>query len=216
MAKARRSASQSRWMTERNNDDFFRRAKSDGYRSRSVYKLKEIDQSDQILKRGMTVVDLGAAPGGWSQYTKARVGSEGELVAVDLLPMEAIEGVHFLQGDFSSGELKQQLAAHLAGKRIDLVICDIAPNTSGIVSVDQARSIGLAEEVLSFSKYYLSVGGSLLIKLFEGEGINEFRSQFKAVFSATVSRKPKASRSRSRELYLLGRGRRKYETPLDA
>jgi len=207
MARARRTASQSRWLQEHHKDDFVRRAKRDGYRSRSAYKLEEIDRSDHLLRPGITVVDLGAAPGGWSQYAKTRIGPEGEIIAVDLLPLDPLEGVDFLQADFRSEECKQQLAVHLAGKQIDLVLCDIAPNTSGIVSVDQARSIGLAEEVLSFCSVHLSVGGSLLIKLFEGEGTAEFRSKFKAVFSTTLSRKPKASRSRSRELYLLGRGR---------
>ena len=208
MAKAKRSASQSRWLTEHRNDDFVRRAKSDGYRSRSVYKLQEIDGSDRIFKPGMTVIDLGAAPGGWSQYARSRIGSAGKLIAVDLLNMTPIDGVQFLQGDFSDDEFRGRFVKHLAGKDIDLVLCDIAPNTSGIVSVDQARAMGLAEEVLFFTENHLRKGGSLLVKLFEGAGIDEFRSRCKQVFVKTATRKPKASRGRSREVYLLGRGLR--------
>jgi len=196
------------WMHEHVTDPYVRRAKQEGYRSRAAYKLIEMLEKDKLVRPGMTVVDLGAAPGGWSQVLAPLVGSTGRVIALDVLEMEPVEGVAFIRGDFSETETLERLEKELAGRRIDLVISDMAPNISGVGLADQARSIGLAELAFDFACNRLKPGGSFLVKLFQGSGIDEFRKQLAGAFSTAVVRKPKASRGRSSELYLLDRGRR--------
>jgi len=196
------------WMHEHVTDPYVRRAKQEGYRSRAAYKLIEVLEKDKLVRPGMTVVDLGAAPGGWSQVLAPLVGTAGRVIALDVLEMEPIEGVAFIRGDFSETATLERLEKELAGRRIDLVISDLAPNISGVGLVDQARSIGLAELALEFARDRLKPGGSFLVKMFQGSGVDEFRKQLAEVFSTVVVRKPKASRDRSSELYLLAKGRR--------
>ena len=196
------------WMHEHVTDPYVRRAKQEGYRSRAAYKLIEVLEKDKLVRPGMTVVDLGAAPGGWSQVLAPLVGTAGRVIALDVLEMEPIEGVAFIRGDFSETATLERLEKELAGRRIDLVISDMAPNISGVGLVDQARSIGLAELALEFARDRLKPGGSFLVKLFQGSGVDEFRNQLAEAFSTVVVRKPKASRDRSSELYLLAKGRR--------
>ena len=202
MAKTRSS---SRWLREHFNDEYVRRARQDGYRSRAVYKLKEIQQKDHVLAPGMTVIDLGAAPGGWSQFAVAAVGDQGHVIALDILPMEAITGVTFIQGDLREQAVLDQLLESLAGKPIDLVISDMAPNITGVKAVDQARGMVLAELTLDLAERCLKPGGNLLLKIFQGEGFDSLLKQLRRDFAAVATRKPKSSRSRSSELYLLAR-----------
>lgn len=196
------------WMREHVTDPYVRRAKQEGYRSRAAYKLIEVLEKDKLVRPGMTVVDLGAAPGGWSQVLAPLVGTAGRVIALDVLEMEPIEGVAFIRGDFSETATLERLEKELAGRRIDLVISDMAPNISGVGLVDQARSIGLAEVALEFARDRLKPGGSFLVKTFQGSGVDEFRKQLAEAFSTVAVRKPKASRDRSSELYLLAKGRR--------
>ena len=196
------------WMREHVTDPYVRRAKQEGYRSRSAYKLMEVLEKDRLVRPGMTVVDLGAAPGGWSQVLAPLVGSAGRVIALDVLEMAPVEGVAFIRGDFSETATLERLEKELAGRRIDLVISDMAPNISGVGLVDQARSVGLAELALEFARDRLKPGGSFLVKMFQGSGIDEFRKRLAESFTTVAVRKPKASRDRSSELYLLARGRR--------
>ncbi|HWH46371.1 MAG TPA: RlmE family RNA methyltransferase [Burkholderiales bacterium] len=196
------------WMHEHVTDAYVRRAKQEGYRTRAAYKLLEVLEKDKLVRPGMTVVDLGAAPGGWSQVLAPRVGSAGRVVALDVLEMDPIEGVAFIRGDFSQATTLERLEQELTGRSIDLVISDMAPNISGVGLVDQARSIGLAELALEFACNRLKPGGSFLVKMFQGSGVDEFRKQLALSFSTVSVRKPKASRDRSSELYLLARGKR--------
>jgi 23S rRNA (uridine2552-2'-O)-methyltransferase len=196
------------WMHEHVTDSYVRRAKQEGYRSRAAYKLIEVLEKDRLVRPGMTVVDLGAAPGGWSQVLAPLVGNAGRVIALDALEMEPIQGVAFIRGDFAESETLERLEKELAGRRIDLVISDMAPNISGVGLVDQARSMGLAELALEFARDRLKPGGSFLVKMFQGPGVDEFRKQLAETFSTVAVRKPKASRDRSSELYLLARGRR--------
>jgi 23S rRNA (uridine2552-2'-O)-methyltransferase len=192
------------WMHEHVNDTYVQRAKSEGYRSRAAYKLMEIDDRDRLLKAGMTVVDLGAAPGSWSQVALQRVGKEGRVFALDLLPIEPLGGVEFIQGDFQDDAVLAELEARLNGMQVDVVLSDMAPNMSGIDTVDQARSIHLGELALDFAARHLKPGGSFLIKVFQGAGFMEFRREVQENFRTLQVRKPKASRDRSPEVYLLG------------
>jgi 23S rRNA (uridine2552-2'-O)-methyltransferase len=196
------------WMHEHVTDPYVRRAKQQGYRSRAAYKLIEVLERDKLVRPGMTVVDLGAAPGGWSQVLAPLVGAAGRVIALDVLEMEPIEGVAFIHGDFSETATLQQLEKELTGRRIDLVISDMAPNISGVGVADQARSMRLAELALEFARDKLKPGGSFLVKMFQGSGVDEFRKQLAEAFSTVTVRKPKASRDRSSELYLLARGKR--------
>jgi len=193
-------------MARNAKDKYVKRARQEGARSRAIYKLEEIDRRDRLLQPGMTVVDLGAAPGGWSQYVKSRVGDSGRVLALDILPMEPIVGVEFIEGDFTELPVLDLLLQRLQGKPVDLVISDMAPNMSGVASVDQARSMNLAELALEFSDKSLKPGGSLLIKTFQGAGFNEFYAQLRHRFEKLATRKPSASRAESKEIYLLGRG----------
>jgi 23S rRNA (uridine2552-2'-O)-methyltransferase len=201
-----RSKTSRAWMREHINDPYVQKAKAEGYRSRAAYKLLELDKKDRLLLPGQLLVDLGAAPGSWSQVALARVGGKGRVVAVDLLPMEPLPGVHFVQGDFREQEVLDALLLALGGRKADLVISDLAPNISGIAMSDQARSMYLCELALEFSRQCLKPGGSLLVKVFQGVGFAEFLAAMRKAFAKVGSRKPEASRGRSSEMYLLGKG----------
>ncbi len=201
-----RSKTSKAWMREHINDPYVQKAKAEGYRSRAAYKLLELDKKDRLLVPGQLLVDLGAAPGSWSQVAVGRVGSKGRVVAVDLLPMAPLPGVQFVQGDFREQEVLDALLAALGGRKADLVISDLAPNISGIGVSDQARSMHLCELALEFARQCLKPGGSLLVKVFQGAGFTEFLADMRKTFEKVGSRKPEASRGRSSEMYLLGRG----------
>lgn len=203
-----RSKTSKAWMREHVTDPYVRQAKREGYRSRAAYKLQEIDARDRLLKPGMTVVDLGATPGGWSQVAAARVGPGGRVIAVDLLEMQPVAGVTFLLGDFREDAVLAQVEQALGGRQVDLVICDMSPNISGIVVTDQARSMHLAELALEFCHTHLKPGGTLLVKAFQGAGFQDLIAALRASFSRVAGRKPKASRDRSSEVYLLALDKR--------
>lgn len=203
-----RSKSSARWLREHFTDEYVRRAQEEGYRSRAVYKLLEIHEKDGLLRPGMTVVDLGAAPGGWSQLAARRVGRQGVVIALDILPMEPLPGVEFIQGDFRETAVLEQLLAVLNGRPVDLVISDMAPNTSGVKAVDQPRGLYLAELALDFAQRCLRPGGDFLVKVFQGEGFDLFLKALRVAFATVAPRKPKASRARSAEQYLLARNYR--------
>ncbi len=203
-----RSKSSSRWLREHFNDEYVKRAQREGYRSRAVYKLDEIQQRDRVIRPGMAIVDLGAAPGGWSQYALPLVGRKGKILAMDLLPMEPLPGVDFLQGDFREDAVLESLMKMLDGRAIDLVMSDIAPNISGVEAVDLPRSMYLAELAVDFSGQVLRPGGDLLVKVFQGEGFDALVRDLRRRFGKVLIRKPKASRPRSREVYALARGRK--------
>ncbi len=194
------------WLKDHVEDEYVRRAQRDGYRARAVYKLQDIDKRDHLLKPGQIVVDLGAAPGSWCQYTVGRLGEKGRLIALDILEMEPIEGVEFIQGDFSEQEVLDRLLAALNRQPVDLVLSDMAPNISGIAVSDQARSMHLLDLALGFCRQVLRPDGTLLVKAFQGTGFPEFQRALKQCFRKVKSRKPKASRARSREIYLLAEG----------
>ena len=206
-----RSKSSKRWLKEHFDDEYVLRAQKDGYRSRAIYKLIEIQQKDKILKPGMTVIDLGAAPGGWSEYAVKKLGKDGRMIALDILPMDPIPGVEIIQGDFREDEVLEQLLAILnrgdgESAGADLVISDMAPNISGMEVVDIPRSYYLNELALDLARTVLKPGGGLLVKLFQGEGFDAYQKELKQSFSRVVMRKPKASRARSREIYALATG----------
>ena len=209
----RTHSSKSAWLREHQSDPYVKRARAEGFRSRAVYKLMEIDQRDRLIRNGMTVLDIGAAPGGWSQWVQQRIGRGGRLVAVDLLPIEPIESVQILRGDIRDTELLETLDEVLEGSRADLVISDMAPNISGMAAIDQARGAELLQSVLDVCERILHPEGALLTKLFEGEQVTELRRDCETRFRRCVIRKPKASRARSRESYLLARG---YQHGVDA
>ena len=198
------SKTSKQWMREHINDPYVQQAQKDGYRSRAAYKLLEIDERDHLLKAGMAVVDLGATPGGWSQVAANKVGEKGKVIALDLLPLQPVPRVEFILGDFRDDSVLAQLEEKLGGKQIGLVISDMAPNISGIDSADQARSIHLAELALEFSAQHLKPGGAFLVKVFQGTGFEEYVKLMRSHFKKVVSRKPKASRDRSSEVYMLG------------
>lgn len=201
------------WMRMHVTDPYVRQAQKEGYRSRAVYKLAEIAEKDRLLRPGLVVVDLGAAPGGWSQWLAKQVGAAGRVIAIDCLPMEAITQVEFIQGDFTSDEGLQSLQKMLRGARVDLVLSDMAPNISGVDSVDQARCAHLAELAMEFAKIHLKPGGAFLVKVFQGEHFESVRRQMMASFKSAGVRKPKASRAESKETYLVGRGLRAEYSP---
>jgi 23S rRNA (uridine2552-2'-O)-methyltransferase len=190
-------------MDEHVEDEFVRRARQEGWRSRAVYKLMEIMEKDRILKPGMTVVDLGAAPGAWSQYAAQVVGSRGRVIAVDLLPMDPLPGVEFIQGDFREQETLDALEAALGERPAGVVLSDMAPNISGLATVDQPRAMYLAELALDFARSRLAPGGALVTKVFQGEGSDALVADARRDFGTVRMRKPKASRGRSREFYLV-------------
>jgi len=201
-----RSKSSSRWMQEHFEDEYVKMAQAQGYRSRAVFKLKEIQDKDQLIKPGMNIVDLGAAPGGWSQFARQLLGKKNKLVALDILPMDALDGVDFIQGDFREEMVLEQLFAVLQGAPVNLVMSDMAPNMSGNKGVDLPRAIYLGELALDAAKTVLSKDGSFLVKLFHGEGFESFHNEVQRHFSKVVIRKPKASRPRSNEVYILAKG----------
>ncbi|MBN8440559.1 MAG: 23S rRNA (uridine(2552)-2'-O)-methyltransferase RlmE [Thauera sp.] len=202
----KRNKTSKAWLHEHLNDPYVLRAQADGYRARAAYKLTEIDDKDHLLRPGSIIVDLGAAPGSWCQVAVKRCGAKGKVVALDILPMEAIAGVDFLQGDFTEDAVLAELERRLDGAKLDSVLSDMAPNLSGVSSVDQARSIHLCELALDFASHHLKPGGQFVVKVFQGEGFMEFRKAMEAVFTSVQVRKPKASRDRSAEVYLLGKG----------
>lgn len=201
------SKTSKQWMREHVNDPFVQLAQKDGYRSRAAYKLLEIDARDHLLKPGSVVVDLGATPGGWSQVAAARVGRGGTVIALDLLPLDPLAGVNFIQGDFREEAVLRKLEGLLEGKPVGLVISDMAPNISGVAPADQARAMHLAELALEFALEHLKPDGSFLVKVFQGAGFEEFYKLMRSRFTRVVTRKPKASRDRSSEVYLLGSGK---------
>ncbi len=192
------------WMQEHVNDEFVKRAQRDGYRARAAYKLTEVDDKDRLIKPGMTIVDLGSTPGSWSQVAVQRLKGQGRIIGLDLLEMMPIPGVDFIQGDFREVSVLEQLENMLGGKQIDLVIADMAPNITGISSVDQANVAYLAELALEFSLKWLKPGGNFLVKVFVGSGFEEIMKSMRDGFEKVATRKPKASRDRSSEVYLLG------------
>jgi len=194
------------WMQEHVTDAYVKRARVEGMRSRAAYKLDEITARDRLLKPGMVVVDLGAAPGGWSQVAAGRVGPRGRVIALDLLEMPSLPGVTFLRGDFRDDATLAELERMLGGQRADLVLSDMAPNLSGIASSDQARVMELAELALDFALKHMKPQGNFLVKLFHGAGFEVYFKILRSRFSAVAVRKPEASRDRSREVYLLGKG----------
>jgi len=196
------------WMHEHLSDPYVKEATRRGYRSRAAFKLLELDERDHVLEPGRAVVDLGAAPGSWSQVLRERLAGRSVIVAIDLMPMEPIPGVRFVQGDFESDEGLTALETALAGTPVDLVISDMSPNLSGIDVVDQARSMRLAELALDFASTHLQSGGDLVVKVFQGAGLETFQRAVQRDFSKVYLRKPKASRDRSREHYVVAKGRR--------
>ena len=200
-----RSKSSKGWLKEHFDDPYVKEAQRLGYRSRACFKLIEIQERDHLIRAGMSIVDLGAAPGGWSQLAAQWVGGKGLVIASDILPMDALPGVEFIQGDFSSEQVYQVLQKCLGDKKIDLVICDMAPNISGNSVVDQYQAMALAELALDFAREHLKPGGAFLIKLFQGKGVQEFDQELRKSFSKLLIRKPKSSRARSREVYYLAR-----------
>lgn len=199
-----RSKSSRRWLDEHFSDPFVKRAAKEGYRSRAAFKLMEIQEKDRIFKPGMHIVDLGAAPGGWSQVAARYLGSKGKVIALDRLPMDPLPDVVFIQGDFNDEAVYQALMDMLGGQPVDLVMSDIAPNMSGVSAVDQARSMQLAELALEFASEVLRPGGVFLVKVFMGAGADALRSAIKSRFNRIVVRKPEASRARSSEQYWMG------------
>jgi len=204
--KKSRSKSSGRWLQEHFDDEYVKKAQKEGYRSRAVYKLLEIDEKDQLLKPGMTVVDLGAAPGSWSEVAAQRVGEKGSVIALDILPMDSLPGVTFIQGDFREEGPYNALLEALGDSQVDLVMSDMAPNISGMKGVDQPRTMYLAELALELARKVLKPGGDLLIKVFNGEGLDAFKRELRNDFDKLIVRKPKASMPRSAEIYLLARG----------
>ncbi|MBA3535190.1 MAG: 23S rRNA (uridine(2552)-2'-O)-methyltransferase RlmE [Tatlockia sp.] len=201
-----RSKSSKRWLQEHFDDIYVKKAQAEGYRSRAVYKLKEIDEKEQLIKPGMTVVDLGAAPGGWTQYLAEKLDGRGIIVALDILTMDALAGVDFIQGDFREDDVLQKLINLVPERGLDLLLSDMAPNMSGTTAVDIPRAMYLAELAFDFGSKMLKPGGAMLIKIFHGTGFDELVRLARLQFDRVVIRKPLASRARSRETYLLAKG----------
>jgi 23S rRNA (uridine2552-2'-O)-methyltransferase len=205
---ARRRPSSTRWLAEHAADPYVKRAHEEGWRSRAVFKLEEMQRSDHLLRPGMTVVDLGAAPGGWSQYAARVLAGRGRVIALDVLPMAGITGVEVMEGDFSEQATLDRLFGMLAGARADLVLSDMAPNTMGIAEVDHARSMQLVDLAVEFAAQALRPGGDLLFKVFQGREFQPLVARLRRTYDTVKLRKPKASRGRSPELYVLARGYR--------
>ncbi len=203
MARSKTSAD---WLREHVDDIYVQKAQQDGYRTRASYKLIELDEKDRLLKPGMTVVDLGAAPGGWSQVVTRRLNGSGVIIASDILPMDPIEDVNFIQGDFTEESVFDELMAIVDGRPVDLVISDMAPNMSGVASIDQPGSMYLVELALDMARQVLKPNGQFVAKVFQGEGFDEYIKDVRSSFSKVMIRKPKASRARSKEVYVVGKG----------
>ena len=208
MSRSSRSKSSHRWLREHFADPFVKKAQAEGLRSRAAYKLEELIERARLLKPGMVVVDLGAAPGGWSQYVRQAMGDGGRVLALDILDMPPLAGVEFLHGDFREDAVLSQLEALLDGQRVDLVLSDMAPNMSGVDVVDQARAMHLAELAMEFADGHLRPGGAFLIKLFQGVGFDDYVRDLRRRYERVVIRKPAASRKRSPEVYALAQGKR--------
>jgi len=200
-----RSKSSSRWLREHHADPYVQRSRSEGYRSRAVYKLQELQRSDRLVQRGDVVVDLGAAPGGWSQVAAELVGPQGIVIASDILAMDALPGVEFIQGDFTENAALERILGVLGDRPVDLVMSDMAPNMSGIRDVDQPRAMLLAELALEFAAKVLKPKGKFVCKVFHGEGFDAFIKELRSHFGSVLTRKPDASRGRSREVYVVAR-----------
>jgi len=209
----KKSHSSKQWLRRHVNDPYVQRARKEGYRSRSAYKLTEIDERDKLLRTGQVIVDLGAAPGGWSQVAARRVGAAGKVVAIDLLEMDPVAGVIFVQGDFGTETGLDAVQAALQGHKADIVLSDMAPNMSGIAVSDQARSMHLAEIARDFALLQLKPEGAFLVKIFQGAGYDEYLKSLRLAFRKVVVRKPAASRDESAEQYLLARGLRTPDSP---
>jgi 23S rRNA (uridine2552-2'-O)-methyltransferase len=201
-----RSKSSGRWLKEHFDDQYVKRSKDDGYRSRACYKLMEVNDKDHLLKSGMTVVDLGAAPGGWSQVAAEIVGDSGRVVASDILEMAPLGGVTFVQGDFTEDSVFEEILSAIGDEPVDLVISDMAPNMSGNASSDQPAAMYLVELALDMARQILKPNGNFLVKVFQGEGFDPYLADMRSSFKSVVTRKPDSSRARSREVYLLGKG----------
>ncbi len=200
---AKKGESSQRWLREHFNDHYVNLAKREGYRSRAVYKLIEMDKKDRLFRPGQNVLELGAAPGGWTQYVVEKIGEKGRIIASDILPMDSFAHVEFIEGDFTQDDVLEKITKTLGDEGADLVISDMAPNVSGVEAVDQPRSMYLAELSLDLARQVLKPGGSLLVKVFHGAGFEEYVKELRTSFGVVKSRKPDASRSRSREVYLL-------------
>ena len=201
----RKAKGGSPWMREHVDDPHVRRAQVDGYRSRAVYKLREIDERDALIRRGSAVLELGSAPGGWTQYAAEKAGEGATVVASDILPMDPVPGVRFVQGDFTEAAVAEELERAFGAGGCDLVISDMAPNLSGVASSDQARAMALAELAHDTALRVLNPDGAFVVKVFQGEGFDAFAKALRATFASVKVRKPDASRSRSREVYLVAR-----------
>ena len=206
MSNKKRSASSTRWLNEHFNDRFVQQAQKKGLRSRAWFKLEEIQKSDKLFKPGITVVDLGAAPGGWSQYVASLIGNKGRIIACDLLPMDPIVGVDFLQGDFRDEAVLNALLERVGEEKVQVVMSDMAPNMSGQPAVDIPRAMYLVELALDMCKDVLAQNGSFIVKVFQGEGFEEYLKTVRSLFKTVKIRKPEASRARSREVYIVAMG----------
>jgi len=200
-----KSKSSDRWLNEHVTDPHVKQAAADGYRSRAVYKLIELDKKDQLIARGSTVLELGAAPGGWTQYIAEKVGDRGKVVASDILPMDSVPHVTFVQGDFTDNTVADKIESSLGKGGADLVLSDMAPNISGVAASDQARAMGLVELALEMAVTVLNQNGAFAVKLFQGEGFDAYIQDVRARFKTVKLRKPAASRPRSREIYVVAR-----------
>ena len=203
-----KSKSSRRWLAEHFDDQYVKAAQQQGLRARAAFKLMELDEKYHLLRKGMRVVDLGSAPGSWSQVAQRALGDSGQIIALDILPMEPLEDVTFIEGDFTEDEPLALLEQALNGQHVDLVLSDMAPNMSGVGAVDQPRAMYLAELALSFAEQWLEPGGSFVVKVFHGEGFDIFVKQCRSLFEKVQIRKPSASRPRSREVYILGHRRK--------
>ncbi len=203
-----KSKSSRRWLTEHFDDQFVKKAQQQGFRSRAAFKLMELDEKYRLIRKGMRVVDLGSAPGSWTQVVQRTLGESGQVIALDILPMDPVPGVSFIKGDFTEGEPLALLEQALSGQNADLVLSDMAPNMSGMGAVDQPRAMYLAELALDFVSKWLEPGGNFVVKVFHGEGFDDFVKETRSLFEKVQIRKPSASRPRSREVYILGHRRK--------
>ncbi len=206
MSKNKRSASSGRWLKEHFDDKYVLEAQKRGYRSRAIFKLEEIQVKDKLLRQGMAVVDLGAAPGGWSQYAAEQVGESGQVIACDILPMDSLPGVSFLQGDFREEAVLDALLDRIGPNKVDIVMSDMAPNMSGNLASDQPRAMYLVELALDMCRQVLAPKGAFIVKVFQGEGFDSYLAQVRSMFNVVKIRKPESSRARSREVYIVATG----------
>ncbi|CZF84807.1 23S rRNA methyltransferase [Grimontia sp. AD028] len=206
MSKKKHSASSGRWLKEHFDDKYVQEAQKKGFRSRAIFKLDEIQGKDKLLKPGMTIVDLGAAPGGWSQYAVEQVGDSGQVIACDILPMDSLPGVAFLQGDFREEAVLNALLDRIQPDMVDVVMSDMAPNMSGNLASDQPRAMYLVELALDMCREVLAPNGSFIVKVFQGEGFDQYLAEVRKMFKAVKIRKPDSSRARSREVYIVATG----------